>query len=287
MATALDCTQDCSLKAAELRAAGYQTIVRYYSMSAWKRIGAAEARALTRVGLRLAVTYQDRQNQVADFSEPKGRLAGQNAFNYAQSVIMQPANSAIYFAVDFDPSQQEVTNNVIPFFNGLRAAMLAANNNTMPYRIGVYGSGRTCRMLLGANLAEFAWLSQSSGFAEYQAFLASGNWHLSQEMPAKVLGLDCDPDETNPQHADIGAFDLPEDHFGPALPPVAASTFEVNASNGLRLRGGPGTNFDILDVLPSGAKVTVLASSGDWAQVDAHGQGKADGYVLAAFLRPA
>ena len=106
-------------------------------------------------------------------------------------------------------------------------------------------------------------------------------------MPAKVLGLNCDPDETNPQHADIGAFDLAEDHFGPALPPVASSTFEVNASNGLRLRGGPGTNFDILDVLASGAKVTILASSGDWAQVDAHGQGKADGYVFAAFLRPA
>ena len=92
MATALDTTQDCSLRAAELRTAGYQTIIRYYSMSAWKRIGAAEARALTRAGLRLAVTYQDRQNQVADFSEPKGRLAGQNAFNYAQSVIMQPAD---------------------------------------------------------------------------------------------------------------------------------------------------------------------------------------------------
>ena len=286
MATALDCTHDCSLKAAALRAAGYQTIIRYYSMSAWKRVGAAEARALTRAGLRLAVTYQDRQNQVADFSEPKGRLAGQNAFNYAQSVIMQPADSAIYFAVDFDPSQQEVTNNVIPFFNGVRAAMLAANNNTMPYRIGVYGSGRTCRMLLAANLAEFAWLSQSTGFAEYQAFLASGNWHLSQQMPATVLSLDCDPNETNPQHADIGAFNLAEDHFGPALPPVASSTFEVNASNGLRLRGGPGTNFDILDVLPSGAKVTVLASSGDWAQVDAHGHGKADGYVFAAYLRP-
>ena len=287
MATALDTTQDCSLRAAELRTAGYQTIIRYYSMSAWKRIGAAEARALTRAGLRLAVTYQDRQNQVADFSEPKGRLAGQNAFNYAQSVIMQPADSAIYFAVDFDPSQQEVTNSVIPFFNGVRTAMLAANNNTMPYRIGAYGSGRTCRMLLAANLVEFAWLSQSTGFAEYQAFLASGNWDLSQKLPATVLGLDCDPDDTNPQHADIGAFDLTEDHFGPALPPVASSTFEVNASNGLRLRGGPGTNFDILDVLPSGAKVTVLASSGDWAQVDAHGHGKADGYVYAAYLRPA
>jgi hypothetical protein len=286
MATAFDSTQDCSRKAADLRAAGYRTVIRYYSMSAWKRIGAAEAHALTRVGLRLAVTYQDRQNQVADFSEPKGRLAGQNAFNYAQSVIMQPVDSGIYFSVDFDPSEQQVTNNVIPFFDGVRSAMRAANNNTTPYRIGVYGSGRTCRMVMAAQLAEFAWLSQSTGFAEHQSFLASGNWHLNQQMPAEILGLNCDPVETNPQHADLGDFSLPEDHFGPALPPIASTSFEVNASSGLRLRAGPGTNFDILDVLPPGARVAVLATNGDWDQVDAHGRGNADGYVFGAYLRP-
>lgn len=287
MATVLDCTQDCSGKAAALLAAGYDTVIRYYSMSAWKRIGAAEANALSQAGLRIGAVYQDRQNQPADFSEAKGRLAGHNAFSYAQSVIFQPSGTAIYFSADFDPSEAVVTNGIIPFFRGVRAAMSDANGGTMPYRVGVYGSGRTCRMLLDANLAELAWLSQSKGFAEYQTFLNSGRWHLSQEMPATVAGLDCDPDQTNPANPDFGAFTLSPDHFGPALPSASAAHFVVNAGRGLRLRGGPGLNFDVLDVLPFGTNVTVTHRDGDWAQVATSAGGQTDGFVFAAFLTPA
>jgi Domain of unknown function (DUF1906)/Bacterial SH3 domain len=286
MATALDCTHDCSSKAAALRAAGYDTIIRYYSMSTWKRLGAPEAQTLSRAGLRLVSVYQDRQNQPSDFSLTKGQLAAHNAFTYAQSVIFQPEGSAIYFSADFDPTADVVTNQIVPFFRGIRETLLAANGNTMPYRIGIYGSGRTCRMLLDANLAELAWLAQSTGFADYQAFLASGRWNLSQHMPASVAGLDCDPDDINPQRPDCGAFMLAQDHFGPALPPTGTDRFVVNATNGLRLRGGPGVNFDILKVLPAGATVTVTHTDGDWAQVDSTGDGRADGYVFASYLKP-
>ena len=287
MATALDCTQNCSTKAAALRAAGYETIIRYYSMSAWKRMGPAEAQALSQAGLRLAAVYQDRQNQAADFSELKGRAAGQNAFAYAQTTIFQPPDSAIYFSADFDPSAQVVTDQIVPFFRGVGAALDAASGGASVYRVGVYGSGRTCRMLLDANVAELAWLAQSRGFAEYQTFLASGRWHLSQQMPATAVGLQCDPDDVNPLHPDFGAFTLAADHFGPALPPEVAEPFVVSASSGLRLRGGPGVSFDTLDVLPAGATVAVMERDGDWARVDASGDGSADGYVFAAYLKPA
>ena len=98
MATVLDTTQDCTSKASALRGAGYTTVIRYYSVNAWKRMGAAEAQALSHAGLTLGAVYQDRQNQPADFSLAKGTTAGKNALHYAQSVIMQPAGSAIYFS---------------------------------------------------------------------------------------------------------------------------------------------------------------------------------------------
>lgn len=285
MATVFDCTQNCSAKASALKAAGYGAVLRYYSVNAWKRMGAEEARALANAGLRIGVVYQDRQNQVADFSVAKGKTAGTNALNYAQTTIMQPEGSGIYFSADFDPSAEDITNYIQPFFQGVRAAMAPAGGD-LPYRIGIYGSGLTCRILLDANLVELAWLAQSTGFREYQAFLQSGRWHLSQLMPSSLLGLGVDLDDTNPRSSDFGAFTLSGDHFGPALPPVSGRNFSVNASTGLRVRGGPGLGFDVLKVLPPGSTVTVSANDGDWAQVVTQGDAAPNGYVFAAYLKP-
>ena len=54
--------------------------------------------------------------------------------------------------------------------------------------------------------------------------------------------------------------------------------WEVTASS-LRVRSGPGTNFDTLGSLPQGTQVEVRARQGDWVQVDA------DGWVHGGYLR--
>ncbi|MBV8977545.1 MAG: DUF1906 domain-containing protein [Alphaproteobacteria bacterium] len=285
MATVFDCTQDCSAKAPAIKAAGYDTVLRYYSVNAWKRMEPAEARNLASAGLRIGVVYQDRQNQTADFSESKGKNAGTNALNYAQNSIMQPEGSGIYFSADFDPAPDDVTNCILPFFKGVRAALTGADGKS-PYRIGIYGSGLTCRMLLEANLVELAWLAQSTGFREYDSFLSSKRWHLSQRMPSNLLGLGVDLDDTNPQQPDFGAFALGADHFGPALP-AGGENYTVNASNGLRVRGGPGLEFDVVNVLAQGSAVTVVGRDGDWARIAKPGNTASDGYVFAAYLKSA
>ncbi|MBZ9898542.1 N-acetylmuramoyl-L-alanine amidase [Mesorhizobium sp. BR1-1-6] len=61
----------------------------------------------------------------------------------------------------------------------------------------------------------------------------------------------------------------------------------VIANGGLRVRSGPGTEFDVISTLPLGRKVNVLSRLGDWAQVDATGEGNADGFVHVSFLRSA
>src|SRR5579885_3034916 len=111
MATVLDTTWDCSRVIECLKQSGYDTVVRYYSRSDWKRLSQAEATALGRAGMRLAVVYQNRQNQPADFTAA--------ADDYARNVIFQPAGSAIYFSVDFDAGAREIESNVIPFFQGV------------------------------------------------------------------------------------------------------------------------------------------------------------------------
>ena len=63
-------------------------------------------------------------------------------------------------------------------------------------------------------------------------------------------------------------------------------SFRVSARRGLRLRGGPSTDFDIITVLPFGTEVTVLAREGAWAKVDLEGDGRVDGFAQADFLEP-
>jgi hypothetical protein len=49
------------------------------------------------------------------------------------------------------------------------------------YRIGGYGSGATCDMLLRNKLVEFCWLAMSTGWPGSKKFSSSGRWSLSQQ----------------------------------------------------------------------------------------------------------
>ena len=66
--------------------------------------------------------------------------------------------------------------------------------------------------------------------------------------------------------------------------------FVVMARDGLKLRKGPGTDFDAVKTLPAGTELTVVGFDGTdrvWARVDLEDDGLLDGHVFAAFLAPA
>jgi len=70
----------------------------------------------------------------------------------------------------------------------------------------------------------------------------------------------------------------------------ALGRYLVIARNGLKLRGGPGTNFESEQTLPAGTELIVVEISGQdpaWVRVDLEGDGLLDGYVFASFLAPA
>jgi len=267
-----------------LRGAGVRTVIRYYARDTRnpaKVVRGPEARAIASAGMKLGAVHEGRLgDRIAGFSEELGFADARHSRTYAFNEIQQPATTAIYFGVDFDASTAQVNNNIIPYFRGVGRAF-AETNGLPTYRVGVYGSGRVCRALLTAGLAELAWLAQSTGWAGHAAFLNSRDWVLNQLMPQTLCSLDCDPDETNPQRPDFGDF-VPG--FG-AQP--SGDAMVVNASSGLRLRAGPGTQFDVIRVLPLGTRVMAGVRSDGWVMVDVNGDGTSDGFVFAAFLTPA
>lgn len=80
-----------------------------------------------------------------------------------------------------------------------------------------------------------------------------------------------------------------EDAVMPAMSGVArpiAGSLIVNARPGLRLRTGPGTDFDFIALVPLGTRVHPVKTVGPWTLVDLVGDRAADGFLFSDFLVP-
>ena len=84
---------------------------------------------------------------------------------------------------------------------------------------------------------------------------------------------------------DITGADTHDEGPGAPLQPSGSERFVVIAKKGLRVRAGPGTDFEIVASLPFGAHVAVISRFGDWAMVDLDGDGGVDGAAHSAFLK--
>jgi hypothetical protein len=261
-------------------------VIRYYNFSNSstfpnKRLELPEAEALAANGLQIGVVFQQRQNRVSDFSESKGFAAGREAFRHAQNSIGQPAGSGIYFSVDFDASNSELNSNIIPYFQGVRQAFEQESGGNPGYRVGVYGSGLVSSTLTDRGLIELTWLAMSRGFRGTREALEAGAYNLAQLPPARTLcGLGVDFDDPNPDGRNFGAFTIEVD----TVLPVAGNPHRVIARSGLRLREGPGTQFDIIGGLSFGQIVSVVSTTDGFAQVDVEGDGRIDGFASLSFL---
>ena len=65
---------------------------------------------------------------------------------------------------------------------------------------------------------------------------------------------------------------------------VKKDTFVVNAKSGLRMRGGPGTEFDIIKTLPFETELSTGVSQNNWIEVDLESDGAVDGWVYRSYL---
>jgi hypothetical protein len=286
---AIDASTNCAAAAGCLRSNGIEVALRYYSerhrAKAMKR---PEALALARAGLKIGVVYQDTQNAASFFSFSLGLRAGAFAYDYAVKEIRQPPGSAIYFAVDFDALAAEVKNNVIPYFEGVKQAFDTAGGGRPDYAVGAYGSGATLTALTTAKLATRFWLCGSTGFRDFRAYLNSKKWHFRQFAPDENLcGINVDFNDINPDLPDNGTFQLDTEAEDSEPAMVGGDSMRVIARTGLRLRSGPGVEFDPIGLMPFGTVVRAVGRNGDWVMVDKNGDGASDGFALGSFLQTA
>jgi hypothetical protein len=208
----LDTTMELTRHATVLKASGYDFAMRYYSNNAAKNLSLGEARALSAAGLKIGVVWETAGTHAAYFTRAQGLADGAQAFRMAKERIGQPFGSAIYFAVDYDPTQADIDGGISNYFTGVRAALYVANDSAPSYRVGVYGSGLCCGALVEREMAALSWLSQSSGFAGSRQYADQKRYDLIQMLPVRIVGADgivlgIDPDATHPDK-DAGLFEL-------------------------------------------------------------------------------
>lgn len=289
MFTGLDTNRDVRPYADWAKSQGFTVIMRYYTaLASAKMLTRAEALGLSAKGFRLGAVYQDRGRLASDFSAAHGTAAGKRALDYAMGTIGQPRGSGIYFSVDFDASQKEIDQHILPHFQSIRAAMIEHGESEPSYRLGAYGSGLVLKSLLDEGVIELAWLSMSMGFRGSKAFYKAGHWNLHQKLeiqnaPTPAGPFSYDPNEISASGCGDFSLEL-ADSADLSIATTGGLRYRVNARSGLWLRKGPGTKFGKILSLAAGTHVNVLGRAGDWALIDLEGDGLSDGYSHAGFL---
>jgi hypothetical protein len=230
------------------------------------------------------VVFQFNNNDLASMTRARGRSDAIFSLDHAGGAIGQPSGSAIYFGVDGDWPSADEQAQVRAYFEAVNEAFAAAG---MPYRIGVYGSGLTCRNLQSAGLASLLWLPLSTGWTGTRDFYNGGGWHFYQNFHGlRIGGRFTDTNVVNAAVKDIGTFDAggPVTDIGQPADVPNDRRFVKTAN--LRLRSGPGTGHPEIGRLRKRQNVHVIEDGGGWSRVDIDEDGKADGFCSSDHLVP-
>lgn len=207
--TAADTTGNTTPILAPFKAQGGQVFCRYIaSGGSYKLIHKPEVDAIHAAGLSVLLNFEGRGNDINAFSGAMGTNDATLSLNCARNELGAPVGTAIYFSCEPEnlgsmPLATAYALHVLPYFRAVRS-VLGTN-----YRVGAYTFGAWLDWLFRDGAIDFAWLPGASGWAGYQAFLASNRWAIRQvpgQLEQNFHGIAVDWDEVNPTLADIGVW---------------------------------------------------------------------------------
>lgn len=174
---------------------GKNFAIRYYtnSSSSEKLLTASEVTTIHNADLEIVSVYQDDGRDISSFSETEANIDAEKALELA-SALGQPLESAIYFAVDYSPSDTEI-NTIKQYFQIIK------NKLSGKYKVGVYGTAKICE-IIKPNYANYSWLSHSTGASstspegdsDYIAYDSQMKYNIKQSEPISYNGHSFDND---------------------------------------------------------------------------------------------
>ncbi|WNF31240.1 DUF1906 domain-containing protein [Streptomyces sp. C11-1] len=176
-------------RAQTLKAAGYKYVGRYlYNPSTTslpeKEIQPGELATIKEYGLRCFPIYQTWARSVDYYSVAQGVTDCLTAAFKAEEHGFKPG-ARIYFAVDYDAVDEDVTAYILPYFRSVKEQMDRLGS---PYKIGVYGPRNACSRISEKGYADASFVSDmSSGFSGNLGYPMPENWAFDQ-IVTKTIG---------------------------------------------------------------------------------------------------
>ncbi|WP_430534318.1 glycoside hydrolase domain-containing protein [Listeria rocourtiae] len=173
--------------------AGYRYVGRYLTGNVIrggtrvpKAMNPTEIAAILKKGLKIFPIYQDGGYEIPYFEVPlQGISDGYKAIDAAYTLGF-PAGTTIYFAVDLDAYDYQITDLIVPYFQNLRAAF-KQNQDLHSYQIGVYGARNVCSRLQNAGLVDNVFVADmSTGFSGNLGFPMPDNWAFDQYFEMSI-----------------------------------------------------------------------------------------------------
>ncbi|MDX3853439.1 glycoside hydrolase domain-containing protein [Streptomyces sp. AK02-01A] len=201
-----------------------------------KEIKPGELRTIFENGLKVFPIYQDNARELADFTYGQGYQHALNAHQLASGYGFN-RGTVIYFAVDYDATQEEIDSAIVPYFQGVSAGLAGQGKK---YLHGVYGSRNVCSNVTNKTFARYSFVSGMSwGFSGNLGFTLPTNWSFNQIKEFRVTngsdGFDLDRDVwrtgSDPGTGSVNDQAGPGDAFIGYIERLYAVAVEYNSSD--------------------------------------------------------
>lgn len=186
---ALDCiTEITDARAATLRAAGHTLVGRYLDERPSKKplnkqLQPGELDVIFRNGLRVFPISQYYGGDASYFTHAQGLADAEGAHDAAVRYGFDQG-TVIYFAVDFDATQSDIDNGVVPYFQGVVAGLAGRGDR---YVHGVYGSRNVCSEVTRWTGARWSYVAgMSTGYSGNLGYPLPENWSFNQVQTATI-----------------------------------------------------------------------------------------------------
>lgn len=128
---------------------------------------------IVRNGFQYFPIFQEYSTALRHFTADTGARHAAEAQAAAERLGIP--STVIYFAVDYDATDPEVTSNILPYFQAVKANLGGG------YRVGIYASRNICTRVAEAGYSVASFVSDmSTGFSGNLGFPIPKNWVFDQ-----------------------------------------------------------------------------------------------------------
>lgn len=157
-----------------LKSNGYQIVGRYLTGGDFKELRISEPRRILNGGMQFFPIFQESGTDITYFTSNRGKTDAKKAVLAARKFNI-PGDNVIYFAVDTDPTDPEISTYVLPYFKAI------AENISKSYIVGIYGTRNVCSQVMNKGYAETCFVSDmSTGYSGNMGFKMPNGWTFDQ-----------------------------------------------------------------------------------------------------------